>query len=778
MVDRTENKNPIEPQGPGRHEPSLSLIHPPIDSSSYRSPSQRPSFGAAATSGVHSQSSDTSAADIVQNTSSQQPVRESSATTVQSPPTPHEDTLGPYPSPTPVSPSTSYFSSARDFTVSNMNIHNSFAPSQTLFQYLSPHIAHGAAHDSDERWNAPACHEETRVAIREDILSWIKHGEGDEDPKRMMWLSGPAGSGKTAIAGSVAETCKEGGLLAASFFFSSFSGSAERSSKRGLIATLAYHMSQIDTLHHFKAHLHVAVDRHPDIFRKNLKEQARCLILGPFRKVHDDQPQESRIGWPKVVIIDGLDEVIVAPHHDSTGQRIQRTSEDDQVEILNVLVTISRDPFFPFRIFVASRPESNITKFFDTDAQDTAVRLFLDSKYNPDADVERFLVSKFAHIRRHAGISSASWPGQPTLDRLVEMSSGQFIVPTTIIRWVEAGVPQLQLAEVMQLEQPKSETKNPFATLDALYLHILQRAHNPDDDPLLVVKWIVCITSAAFTSSTQKPPHAAFWRQFLEKVEGEFSYRLGPITSLVSVPRPNDISSPITIYHKSLTDFLSSPTRCRDLYVDKGGHNCFVADRIVSVLKYKGPAVPLASPADLVTFLQSFIWLQLLLLGLSDSSHDSLRFLAFLGEGSKAELASCDVAWWTATSLSALWTDSLHDAPIGGISSDKEPRTSFCPRLVEGIYWRIHETMGCDSNALKLSLTEHPTGPSPGSQCHQGCMKWRTGIRAKAKELGWCVHELEEVQPHEVHNLEWRTFARGFKAPGSHNCSICVPLLD
>ncbi|TEB23121.1 hypothetical protein FA13DRAFT_1778418 [Coprinellus micaceus] len=420
-------------------------------------------------------------------------------------------------------------SSSRYVSIGDLN--TSSGPPKSLFDYLDPHIAHGAAHDSDERWNAPSCHEETRVAIREDIISWIQHGEGDAEPKRIMWLSGPAGCGKTAIAGSVAETCKEQGLLAATFFFSSFSGSAERSSKGGFIATLAYHMSKNKALHQFKYQLHQTVDRHPDIFRKNLNEQVKCLILEPFRKVHDDQ--ERREGWPRVVIIDGLDEVVAAQNHDPAEWQSSGTSEDDQVEILHVLTTLSKDPFFPFRIFVASRPERNISHFFSTKAPGTTVNLFLDSKYNPDADVKRFLVSRFAHIRRRAGISAPLWPGQAALDRLVEMSSGQFIVPTTIIRWVEAGVPQLQPDEVLQLAQPNSRTKNPFATLDSLYRHILQRAraHSPDDDPHLVVNWIVCITSAVFVPSTGRPPHANFWRQFLENVEGELNYRLGPMSN-------------------------------------------------------------------------------------------------------------------------------------------------------------------------------------------------------------------------------------------------------
>ncbi|TEB23166.1 hypothetical protein FA13DRAFT_1818587 [Coprinellus micaceus] len=95
----------------------------------------------------------------------------------------------------PVSPllasSNSYFSNAHDFTLSNLTVSNSYAYSKTLFEYLSPHIAQGAVHDSSERCDAPACHEETRVAIREEIVGWIKYDGRDGEPKKIMWLRGP-----------------------------------------------------------------------------------------------------------------------------------------------------------------------------------------------------------------------------------------------------------------------------------------------------------------------------------------------------------------------------------------------------------------------------------------------------------------------------------------------------------------------------------------------------------------------------------------------------------
>ncbi|TEB23161.1 hypothetical protein FA13DRAFT_1456565 [Coprinellus micaceus] len=626
------------------------------------------------------------------------------------PPPPHSPGYPPIP-PQPLSPhwedhnsssgrslapvvGTSYFPNARGFRVRNQHFTTNVARPKTLFEYLDAHIAHGAAHDSNERCDAPACHEETRVAIQEDIVSWIKRGDEGEAPRKIMWLSGPAGAGKSAIAGSVATACKEEGLLAASFFFSSFSPSPDRSSKRGLIATLAHHMSQSDALYPFKEHLLYAVERQPDIFRKNLMEQAERLILGPFRRL---QHREGEATWPQVVIIDGLDEVIAAQHAEPTEQGIPRTSEDDQDEILNVLLVLAQSPVFPFRIFIASRPERNIADFFATSARDVTVDLFLDSRYNPDTDIRRFLEAKFAHIRRKAGIKKA-WPAPGAVDHIVDVSSGQFIVPVTIIRWVESGLPQRQLDDVLQLA--RVAIKNPYAVLDALYFHILKRAHNPDDDPLLVVKWIHSIQSALIQDSPGVTP-ATFWRQFLEDEEGELCYRLAPITSLVYVPPPDDTKSPITIYHKSLTDFLSSPARCRDLYVDGKACNYFVANRILGVLKDKGPAVHLSSPTDLVAFLKTFFWLHLL--GPSPGAGPHYAYLAVLSEGSRAELTSCDVSWWTTVSLSLLHEDGLGiPEKLGGNTAGTGYNEKWGPHtwLVRAMYWKIHGVFGVSGSQI------------------------------------------------------------------------------
>ncbi|KAJ3511579.1 hypothetical protein NMY22_g15604 [Coprinellus aureogranulatus] len=407
----------------------------------------------------------------------------------------------------------SNFPNAHDFSISKLSIDNSshIVASKVLFDYLEPYISHGAAHDSDERCDAPKCAPETREAVQGDIFSFISQGDGEL--KKLMWLGGPAGSGKTAITGSVAEACKRDGILAASFFFSSFSGSADRYSKRCVVATLAHHLATHHRLKEYKFQLQTAIESQPDIFHKHLREQAECLILGPLRMIRDDS---NRSTWPKGIILDGLDEVSADQH--AKALRQARTDEDDQLEILEMLLALANCPAFPFRIVIASRPERIINEFFSTTARSSAVAIFLDSRYRPDADIERFLKSKFAGIRRRSGISDESWPSQKVIDRIVEMSSGQFIIPATIVRYIESGLPRRQLEDVMRVQWDDTNTKNPFAVVDAIYTHILNRS----PDPHLAVKWVLCITNLHVRTAGggERPVPSIFWRQFLEDTEG------------------------------------------------------------------------------------------------------------------------------------------------------------------------------------------------------------------------------------------------------------------
>jgi hypothetical protein len=133
-------------------------------------------------------------------------------------------------------------------------------------------------HDSAERCDAPKCHPETRVAVQDELVNWIEQGD-EEDPKKIVWVTGPAGGGKTAIMGSTAETCQKKGLLACCFFFSSFTGSTNRRFKRCLVPTLAYQLVQHKALRGVGERILSCVEHDPAIFEKQVEVQFDQLLL-------------------------------------------------------------------------------------------------------------------------------------------------------------------------------------------------------------------------------------------------------------------------------------------------------------------------------------------------------------------------------------------------------------------------------------------------------------------------------------------------------------------
>ncbi|KAJ2922531.1 hypothetical protein H1R20_g14561, partial [Candolleomyces eurysporus] len=278
---------------------------------------------------------------------------------------------------------------------------------KSSIEKLREHIAAGALHNSAERCDAPKCHPETRVAVQDEVVSWIRHGDHDGVPKKLMWVTGPAGTGKTAVMGSVSDTCQGKGIVAATHFFSSFSGSADRRSKRYFVPTLAYQLVQHKALSQVADEILSAVEHNPAIFEQKLEVQLEQLILEPLRACRG---RPRLLEWPKAILIDGLDECEADQYHDMTRSSTPRSKEDDQIEILSVLEKAASDPDFPFRIVIASRPEHAIKRFFADVANSMTRELFLDEKYDPDSDMALFLESKFANIRRQCQLPS-SWPG-------------------------------------------------------------------------------------------------------------------------------------------------------------------------------------------------------------------------------------------------------------------------------------------------------------------------------------------------------------------------------
>lgn len=116
----------------------------------------------------------------------------------------------------------------------------------------------------------------------------------------MLWILGPAGVGKSAIAQTIGEHCKTDGRGAA-FFFSRL---GHRDNPLQTIPTIAYQLAVRNP-----SYKHIITERLANditILEKDLRSQFKELILAPFKVLKEQgalTPQRSL-----VIIVDGLDE--------------------------------------------------------------------------------------------------------------------------------------------------------------------------------------------------------------------------------------------------------------------------------------------------------------------------------------------------------------------------------------------------------------------------------------------------------------------------------------
>ena len=379
----------------------------------------------------------------------------------------------------------------------------------------------------------------------------------------MLWLTGPAGSGKTTIMNTIGECFKREGRLAAAFFFSSFSGERERGTKEQFVTTLAYQLIQDDSFPEIRGEVLSSIAKNPAIFRMSLKEQMEVFILRPLRLRRAKGILKAAT---QVILVDGLDECGQYPPDDSPpyvrdAARLLR--EMDQAEVLTVLLDASNNPSFPFRVIVASRPDPAIDDFFFTSAKSRSSTIFLDNKYNPNADVALFFNSHFARIRRKHCLPP-SWPGEDIVSQLVENASEQMIYAVTVVRFVEmpSASPQSQLDIILENITTNSlHRSDPFRPLDALYSRIL----NMSPDPKLALRWL----KAYHYLDVERGFSTWCFNRVCESSEGEADRLFASTTALVaSLNQRNAKLAHYRFYHKSFQEFLRDPSRYGEFFVE------------------------------------------------------------------------------------------------------------------------------------------------------------------------------------------------------------------
>ncbi|KDR67012.1 hypothetical protein GALMADRAFT_80238 [Galerina marginata CBS 339.88] len=438
--------------------------------------------------------------------------------------------------------------------------HNYFSGIDVLRKHMAP----GAFHNSSERYDPPKCHPQTRVAVIQAIIDWIEDGQ---KTSFIMWLNGPAGAGKSAIAQEIAELFYKSGRLAASFFWSRYA--AGRNNEERLIASLAYQL--LIAIPPMRAYVEEGLEADPSIFSRSLEAQMEALIVEPLNNVFvqgQQGPVESED--PKLIVLDGLDEC---------------GTPDIQQYILTAISRSVRKFRIPLLFIIASRPEQAIRDSFNNrPLLDITARLSLDETYSPDDDIRLFLVESFESVKRTHMLRSHlpnDWPSENAINVLVRKSSGQFIYAATVVKFVRSDRrrPSERLNIILGITAAGDDT--PFAELDSLYRHIFSVV---EDLPRALELISILLLSDRLRDLTMSEIET-----FLSYPSGDLHLILIDLHSVIEIPADGNDESYLRVLHASLQDFLMDSARSRHFYLDKGKAHAQIAGHCLRHIKNGSP---------------------------------------------------------------------------------------------------------------------------------------------------------------------------------------------
>ncbi|KAL6229305.1 hypothetical protein BDW75DRAFT_235316 [Aspergillus navahoensis] len=369
-----------------------------------------------------------------------------------------------------------------------------------------------AAFESFSDRDEVQCLQGTRTVLLQQIIDWALL----PSRKSIFWLKGMAGTGKSTISRTVAESLKNINHLGASFFFKR--GEGDRGNAKKFFPTLIRQlMLRIPGL---RSGMQMVLHDNPDIASKSLREQFEKLLLQPLVTLDQlgRQPQTA------VIVIDALDEC----EHDQ-----------DIRAIIRLLPSLQKANGVSIRIFVTSRPELPIHLGFSEitghEYQDLALHEI------PEED-------RFVKIKRDKNISE-DWPGDEVIQKLVEMSAPLFISAATICRYIESSKmePKLRLAELLK-DQAKYVSR-----MDKTYLPILTRLLDDQEsdefEQQQLLQEFQAIVGVIILLAVPLSINAL--SLFLGIGADQISNRLDTFRSVLSIPGGRDQPSPTERYLQS-----------------------------------------------------------------------------------------------------------------------------------------------------------------------------------------------------------------------------------
>ncbi|KAJ5970534.1 uncharacterized protein N7479_000452 [Penicillium vulpinum] len=266
-----------------------------------------------------------------------------------------------------------------------------------------------AAFNAASKQHTPSCLQDTRCEPLEKLRKWAD-GDGE---KRIYWLRGMAGTGKSTIALIIAREYHRKQQLGASFFFSR--GDGDLASTRKYAATIATQLAE--TSPELCKYIKAAAASTPRLHTLGLYDQWEKLVIEPLSQLNDNP-----FAMPLVIVIDALDEC-----DDADGISVL-------VRCLGTLLSVEN---VKIRVLITSRPERAIKLDFDNISSNARHDLILhdieQSVINDDLTV--FYKQRLFDISQRCFVDE-NFLSDESIRLFVKRSHGLFIHAATVCRFV------------------------------------------------------------------------------------------------------------------------------------------------------------------------------------------------------------------------------------------------------------------------------------------------------------------------------------------------------
>ncbi|CEL61229.1 Vegetative incompatibility protein HET-E-1 OS=Podospora anserina GN=HET-E1 PE=4 SV=1 [Rhizoctonia solani AG-1 IB] len=400
-----------------------------------------------------------------------------------------------------------------------------------------------AAHDSTHgtEVNRRTCTKNTRETILQDLDNW----SDDTEAKRIYWMNGMAGTGKTTIACSLAQALEARGQLGGSFFCSQTSPECRDANR--IIPTIAYQLAHYSTS--FRAALFRVLDGDPDLGSRNITTQFERLLKNPLM-----ESKEQLLG-NIIVVIDALDEC--------DSPRAVKL-------ILEALLKYTLG--LPIKFFVTSRPDPRIYDNVSQNSYSSGIMHLHEIEHSiVRSDIELYLKEELALMA----------PKEGQILQLSNLAGNLFIYAATAVRYIQPDdvfIDSEERLEKVLSAQLKSSKR--LTDLDNLYSAILTAAlknERLERDEVLRIQLVL------WTSVCSREPVDIDTLTALVGM-GETKHIMAALKPLRSVLHVSETTGLVSALHASFPDYMLSRERANGFHCDKEGHHLTMATRCFEIM--------------------------------------------------------------------------------------------------------------------------------------------------------------------------------------------------